>query len=199
MYLGMTDPKEAIRRRVTLDMAAKSDLPAVKTAFDHLMVATTLAHGEDIAQMLARQHKPYWMSREQLLRRVDQTNHPFGLAETMPPCSRHDDKEDHDAERVKAVWHYAMGIIYGERAVAIGVSLRIARLHDHKGTLVVGLWEGISESAKTAFRTAWADIGYEPEENVEFLTVPSHQWDRYWSSRRFRSDWTGEKPWPERP
>lgn len=107
-----------------------------------------------------------------------------------PPCSRYENKENTDdgEERVIAVWAYAMGLLGGSRLSDFVE--KIARLHDHKGTLVVATRSELPEDCRWAFRRAWEEIGCEIGSNVEFLDITSDEWRGYWSSRRFESNWT---------
>lgn len=107
-----------------------------------------------------------------------------------PPCSRYENKDNSDDgdERVVAVWAFTMGLLGGLRLEDFGET--IARLHDHKGTLVVATRRELPEDCRWAFRRAWEVIGSEPGENVEFIDVNSSEWRGCWGARRFESNWT---------
>jgi hypothetical protein len=106
-----------------------------------------------------------------------------------PPCSRYENAErsDDGDDRVIMVWGYAMALIGSSRLEQI--TKAVARLHDHKGQLCVALRTPLPEDCRWAFRRAWAEIGFEVEENVDFLDLHSKDWEGVWGSKRFESDW----------
>jgi hypothetical protein len=101
-----------------------------------------------------------------------------------PPCSRYENPSNSDDgdERVIATWAYALGLL-GDSDRGQEITEKVARLHDHKGTLYVVTHRDLPEDLKLAFRRAWEDIGCEAE--VEFVDVRSSEWTSVWSRRRF--------------
>lgn len=104
-----------------------------------------------------------------------------------PPCSRYEGGESNP--RCVAVFAFVAGLV-GGRQRAVDLQHSIARLHDHKGKLVVALHHPISASVKGYFRRAWEVVGNEPPTEVDFCDVRSPMWASYWSGRRFESTWT---------
>ena len=103
-----------------------------------------------------------------------------------PPCARYEGGENND--RLIRVWIYAAGLAGGgQKAAALGE--KIARLYDYKGELVIATREDLSPDERSLFGRAWAEIGSEPAENVEFCDVRSETWERLWGAHRFASDW----------
>lgn len=105
---------------------------------------------------------------------------------TTPPCARYEGGEEDD--RLIKVWTFVAGLV-GGGANARDIGRKVARLYDYKGALIVATREKLSPHVEELFRHAWAEIGCEPEENVEFHDVRSRQWAHLWESRRFDSDW----------
>jgi len=110
--------------------------------------------------------------------------------EIFPPCARYEGGENDD--RLWRVWAYVAGLL-GGGANAKEVRKKIARLYDYKGTLVVALYGDLPPYIEATIRRAWAEIAYEVEENTEFVSVASSDWNTYWNSRRFDSDWEPRK------
>jgi hypothetical protein len=102
-----------------------------------------------------------------------------------PPCSRYDEGEGN--ERVIRTWCYVTGRLGAERARSI--ANRIARLHDHKGRLIVALHDRLPGWVEEVFRNAWMCLGNESKDAVEFQDVERFMADT-WTGRRFESDWT---------
>jgi hypothetical protein len=110
----------------------------------------------------------------------------YNIPSSTPPCARYEGGEDDD--RVTRVWIYVAGLV-GGGANARELSGQIARLYDYKGSLIVAVRDGLPPDVEAFFRCAWEEIGHEPGELVEFLDVNSSEWQMYWGSRRFESDW----------
>lgn len=114
---------------------------------------------------------------------------------SMPPMSRYENYKDGKSisgegdVRVNECFMFAAGMVF-EIDGAEEMHSKIARLHDHKGTLVVACREPLRKAVQDALRTAWSVVGFEPGENVEFYAVDDPAWANYWSGRRFESNWT---------
>jgi hypothetical protein len=102
-----------------------------------------------------------------------------------PPCARYEGGEN-DA-RLNNVWHFVAGLAFG-KSEAIGRDLRVARLYDFKGFLIVGTRYSLTPYYEHLFRIAWSEAG-EVFDHVEFLDVHSERWKVLWGRRRFESDW----------
>ncbi|MGN6534308.1 MAG: hypothetical protein ACTHKQ_01085 [Mesorhizobium sp.] len=105
---------------------------------------------------------------------------------TNVPCARYEGGEGE--ERVCAVFAYALGLI-GTDGILKEIGGYVARVYDYKGDLIIATRKQLPASWRMAFKRAWAEMGNEPAENVQFLPVTSDDWDQYWGSRRFDSDW----------
>jgi len=105
---------------------------------------------------------------------------------STPPCARYEGGEEDD--RLIKVWTFVAGLV-GGGANAQELGRQVARLYDYKGALIVATREKLTLHVEGLFRLAWAEIGREFEENVEFHDVHSRAWERLWGSRRFDSDW----------
>ena len=118
------------------------------------------------------------------------TNLPWEIAafalQNTPPCARYEGGEN-DA-RLIAVWTYVAGLV-GGGLKADNLSRKVARLYDYKGALIVATRRKLEPYVEALFRKAWSELGKENEEDVEFPNVQSRDWERYWVSRRFKSDW----------
>jgi hypothetical protein len=66
---------------------------------------------------------------------------------------------------------------------------KIARLYDYKGELIVATHSALTKDEEHLFRFAWEEIGCEIYGNVFFCDVYSSDWNGYWYSKRFESDW----------
>lgn len=107
-------------------------------------------------------------------------------APNAPPCARYEGGEGD--QRLLSVWTFVSGLVGGGENAA-GISANVARLFDYKGQLVVAVRQPIQPHVEGLFRYAWEVVGCEPPENTEFVDVRSADWDRYWSGRRFESNW----------
>lgn len=105
---------------------------------------------------------------------------------TDPPCSRYEGGEDN--RRCQDVWLFALGLLGGGASMN-ELRAKVARVHDHKGALIIATRRTLTSREMNAFRQAWSQIGYEPTANVEFYNAWSDQWESYWSARRFESAW----------
>lgn len=117
---------------------------------------------------------------------MDSSDDFLYAAPSAPPCSRYEGGEND--QRLLAVWTYVVGLAGGTECAAL-MKWDIARIHDHKGQLVVATKRPLGRVVEHFFRTAWKVVGHEPEENVEFLGADSTGWEDYWAGRRFNSDW----------
>ena len=106
-----------------------------------------------------------WMDRQRNLRRGWLTQ--VAQHDAYPPCSRHDDAADDQAERVKLTWAYAMGLL-GDVERAAAASALILRMHDHKGDLYVLCLRPLPGNMCRALRRAWSELGNEAAECVHF-------------------------------
>ena len=111
---------------------------------------------------------------------------PVNTLKATPPCARYEGGEND--ERLNRVWIFVAGLI-GGGANAEELGHKVARLYDYKGLLVVATRENIPQYVEELFRHAWAKIGWEPDDQVEFVDVNSDRWASLWASRRFDSDW----------
>lgn len=108
----------------------------------------------------------------------------YKLSIPRPPCSRYEGGEDNT--RLIKVWDYVTGLL-GHDATHLATA--VARLHDHKGELFIVTRRNLPERFKAIFRHAWAKVGHEFAERVEFNDVRSNRWRQIWACRRFESDW----------
>lgn len=106
----------------------------------------------------------------------------MSIYHTRPPCSRHDDNQDDDNPRVLVAWGAICAMVPGD------LTGSIARLHDHKGTLVVATRFALTKYAQNAIDHVWKQLLN--ESSVEFHDVRAKEWDSYWGSKRFESNWT---------
>lgn len=104
------------------------------------------------------------------------------IYDDRPPCSRHDDDHDDHNSRVLIAWGAICAMVPGD------LNGTIARLHDHKGTLVVATRFPLTQFAQNAIDHVWKQLLNEGI--VEFHDVTSKDWDTYWGSKRFESNWT---------
>ena len=111
--------------------------------------------------------------------------HIYALSNTPP--SAHYEGGVNDSRLIQ-VWTYVAGLV-GGRPKADELGRKIARLYDYKGLLVVATRSRLPARVEAFFREAWATVGREFEEQVEFHDVQSDRWECLWGSRRFKSDW----------
>ena len=107
-------------------------------------------------------------------------------APNSPPCARYEGGEND--QRLLAVWTFVSGLV-GGGSNAREIAAKIARVYDYKGQLVVALRHPLTPHIEGLFRYGWEMVGNEPQQNAEFLDVKSEEWERYWNSRRFESNW----------
>jgi hypothetical protein len=110
---------------------------------------------------------------------------PIYKLDNTPPCARYNVGENND--RLIKVWIYVAGLIGGV-VEANELARKVARLYDYKGFLVVATREKFPARVEVMFRKAWAEIGHEFEDHVEFNDVHSDRWELLWGSRQFESD-----------
>lgn len=105
---------------------------------------------------------------------------------SAPPCARYEGGENN--ERLIKVWDHVTGNPLAGHDIT-RLTEHVARLYDHKGFLFIVTRRDLPECIKALFRHAWATVGREFAEHVEFNDVRSNRWRQIWACRRFESDW----------
>jgi hypothetical protein len=105
---------------------------------------------------------------------------------SSPMVARYEGGEND--QRLLAVWQFVACITTHERTFK-QLRRKIARLFDYKGELIVATRSALTKDEERLFRLAWWEVGNEAYENVQFHEVYSSDWECYWNSRRFESDW----------
>lgn len=105
--------------------------------------------------------------------------------EGLPPCSRHQGGENDS--RVLATLASAI-LRANTPELEDALMTRIARAHDHKGTLYIAYHQPLGE-AGLFLRRAWHAVAGESEQDVVFCDVNGDEWHRVWGERNFESRW----------